>query len=484
MKLTSFALASMVLLPAGVATAQSVSFEFIPFSSGANDMSPDGRWIVGSSSFGPYRYDTVLGERLQLPGVGRDAVAVSDDGQVILGTVPDPDDFSRNLAGIWRASTNTWEDIGFLPGALFCPNRSTGYELSADGTVATGLSWDGCNGFGFRWTEEDGMEPLENLANGTNRASVMSADGSIIGGFAQGSFSRTPALWNADGTGILLDPPDGDVLGEVHGISDDGSVILVEWDGAASTWSPGTGATPIGQGSIIASWIGIPTDIADDGRIVGFDYLPGGAPLRRAWVTDLESGQLITLLSLIMDGGGTVPPTASLEVCQAISADGTLICGHGISGDAWIVRIDDGSTCDGDIDEDGEVGFQDLVAMLASWGPCAGCAADINGDGEVTFQDLVGLLAAWGPCPEMIGEATMKSHTILSCALALTPVAIASAQSVTFEFIPFSSSANDMSPDGRWIVGNSGFGPYRYDTVSGDRLSLPSPGLTAGRGVG
>ena len=48
-----------------------------------------------------------------------------------------------------------------------------------------------------------------------------------------------------------------------------------------------------------------------------------------------------------------------------------------------------------DIDGDGFVGFADLVAVLASWGPCDGCAADVNGDGVVAFQDVVSVLAAW-----------------------------------------------------------------------------------------
>ena len=228
---------------------------------------------------------------------------MSDDGQIIFGAVPDPDDVTRTLAAIWRASTNTWEDIGYLPNALFCPTRSTAYELSADGSVGIGLSWDECDGMGFRWTDEDGMLPLESLGNGSNRASVVSADGSLIGGFAQGSSARTPALWNADGTGILLDPPNGDVLGEVFGLSDDGSIVLCSWNNVASTWSPTDGPVPIGAGSLLPGWRGIPLDIADNGMVVGFDIFPGGVN-RRAWITDVETGELALLATVIADGGG------------------------------------------------------------------------------------------------------------------------------------------------------------------------------------
>ena len=52
----------------------------------------------------------------------------------------------------------------------------------------------------------------------------------------------------------------------------------------------------------------------------------------------------------------------------------------------------------GDLDGDGDVDFNDLVAFLAAYGPCPGggtCAADFDGDGDVAFSDLLLLLAAF-----------------------------------------------------------------------------------------
>lgn len=54
--------------------------------------------------------------------------------------------------------------------------------------------------------------------------------------------------------------------------------------------------------------------------------------------------------------------------------------------------------CPGDLDGDGDVGFNDVLDLLSAWGPCAGCAADIDGSGTVDFSDLLTLLSAWGPC--------------------------------------------------------------------------------------
>ena len=57
-----------------------------------------------------------------------------------------------------------------------------------------------------------------------------------------------------------------------------------------------------------------------------------------------------------------------------------------------------GSSCLGDVDGNGLVGFADLVSLLNDWGPCEECGGDLNTDGEVSFLDLVALLGAWGPC--------------------------------------------------------------------------------------
>jgi len=59
-------------------------------------------------------------------------------------------------------------------------------------------------------------------------------------------------------------------------------------------------------------------------------------------------------------------------------------------------------SCDGDIDDSGDVGFNDLVTLLAEWGAYEPCPphkpADLNQDCTVGFSDLVTLLSGWGPC--------------------------------------------------------------------------------------
>lgn len=391
---------------AGTAQAGiSASFQTISSAQGANDMSPDGRWIVGPSTFGPaYRYDTHTSQFLALPNTGFNAVAVSDDGQTIVGEMGTAGVLE---AAIWKASTNTWQSIGFLPGASEgCgTNISSGYELSADGTVVVGLSWVAtCQARGFRWTQATGMVELPLIgSNSSNRASACSANGNVIGGFARGPVTdRSPAIWTWNGSsavGQFLDPA-ATAMGEIQGINEAGTVLLGNWDNKASKWTyPGLVRTQIGDGSIIPGWTGIPLDIANDGTIVGFDILFGN---RRAWIQLAGAGPLLELKAYIVANGANVPPDVNMEVPQAISNDGRTIIGHGFGG-AWIIKLTPVSTCNGDIAPPGGnniVNVQDLLAVIAVWGEIGeDMPADLNDDFMVNVQDLLAVIGLWGNCP-------------------------------------------------------------------------------------
>ncbi len=54
------------------------------------------------------------------------------------------------------------------------------------------------------------------------------------------------------------------------------------------------------------------------------------------------------------------------------------------------------SSLPGDVDGNGVVHFQDLLAVLGDWGVCGkACPADLNGDGLVGFADLLLVLDNW-----------------------------------------------------------------------------------------
>jgi hypothetical protein len=389
-----------------------VTFEFIPLASSANDMSPDGHFVVGGRDIngdfipdGAYLWDRVTGVMTDITTGGiatgvDNAIAVSADGTVVIGNIPDPEGIGSNVMGRWTAATG-WQSLGHLPDAGACPSRSSGYEVSDDGSTVVGLSWDGCIAIAVTWTEAEGMVALEAPLNRRCRASVVSADGTFAAGFCQGNFSRTPVAWDTlTGIATPLDPT-GDAQGEWLGMSDDGSVLLgTLFTGAADgwfdavKWTAAGGVEMIGNGSVIGGWAGDPTDIADDGTIVGFDILVG---LRRAWIQPGGVGDMQILKDWAIAHGAVIPSGLSLEVAQAISADGRTIIGHGFGTGAWIITIT--PDCIADWNADGVLDFFDVQAFLAAFA-AQDPAADLNADGTFDFFDVQAFLGSFSAgCP-------------------------------------------------------------------------------------
>ncbi len=54
--------------------------------------------------------------------------------------------------------------------------------------------------------------------------------------------------------------------------------------------------------------------------------------------------------------------------------------------------------CPGDVDGDGDVGVNDILAIISLWGS-NDPAGDLNGDGLVGTDDLLLILSQWGSCP-------------------------------------------------------------------------------------
>lgn len=415
--ITTACLVTTALIVESVATgAVIVTYEPLAGAISANDMSPNGRFIVGETDLngdfvadGTYLLDTTTEVMTVLPVEGLNAVAVSDDGKYVLGEMPDPESPDPQLgstAAMWTAETG-WQSLGYLPNAGECPSRSNGYELSADGSVAVGLSWEGCSGRGFRWTEATGMQQLQFLTPvgfGGDRASVCSGDGNLIGGFAQGTQSRTPAIWDGSGAGQLLDPT-ANARGEVFGINDAGTIMLGTWATTEPTdravkWTQGMSGWQremLGTGSMgpAIQWRGIPMDIADNGTIVGFDTYLGN---RVAWILPGGSPPYIDLKAYVNNNGGSVPAEVTLPVCQAISINGRYIIGHGAAA-AWRITIDllGDMNCDGFVDLDDVEPFTqaliDPAAYETAFASCSISHANMNQDAGLDGLDIEGFVA-------------------------------------------------------------------------------------------
>ncbi len=58
------------------------------------------------------------------------------------------------------------------------------------------------------------------------------------------------------------------------------------------------------------------------------------------------------------------------------------------------------ATCEGDLDQNGQVDSTDLAMLLTNYGRCKGCEEDLNGDSVVDQEDLDILFDIWGECPK------------------------------------------------------------------------------------
>lgn len=83
----------------------------------------------------------------------------------------------------------------------------------------------------------------------------------------------------------------------------------------------------------------------------------------------------------------------------------TQLCGNTVSQVAGAYVDLGGNTvsdvcqdCIADITGDGTVGVDDMLNLIANFGPCVGCPADVNGDGIVNVDDILIVLSAWGDC--------------------------------------------------------------------------------------
>ncbi len=69
-------------------------------------------------------------------------------------------------------------------------------------------------------------------------------------------------------------------------------------------------------------------------------------------------------------------------------------------------------TCEGDLDQNGQIDSTDLAMLLSKYGRCNRCEEDLNGDGVVGEEDVDILLDSWGKCQEEEEKSTAVSRSL------------------------------------------------------------------------
>lgn len=357
---TSAAMVSIGLsaqLPTTALFAQNADLVLIedaaaPFAASAQDLTPDGATVVGTSDGRSFRWTAAGGVEFLSPSEYFYTIkaAVSDDGAVVASTVVD----GANVvtAARWTQGGG-WVGLGCLPAVPPTPDTpaqcSTAWDVSGDGAILVGLGWHGdtYTAEAFRWTQGTGMVGLGKPALFSSRATAIAADGSAAGGFFEDETNgqRRPVRWF--GTGA----PDfflGEVsFGEVSGLSSDGTWLtgaglLLDENGfplppwtvqKAFLWSDAEGFRYLlptrDHDEYGNEWQSSGNGVADNGMVVGWSGSPGpfgGEIVPSLWCPGTER---MTDFRGVLAAHGVVPPAGvSILSAEAVTPDGLHVAGQ------------------------------------------------------------------------------------------------------------------------------------------------------------
>jgi probable HAF family extracellular repeat protein len=411
--------------------ARAASFEGLGMLDGGADseavaVSADGSVVVGTSGTASgqqaFRW-TADGGMVPVPipaGLtstwGTD---VSADGSIVLGQGRQSASPPFGYEGFrWSIISGALDPIA-EPGSNVYANA-----ISADGSTVVG-AWGvpGGDEHAYQWTAAGGLAPLEGLGAEPLRttAQAVSADGLVVVGHR----IYTASPWR-DGFRWTQAAVAGISNFEASDVSDDGSVVVGTMDNhetqlfEAYRWTEQDGVVPLG--TCLPNFQSRALAVSADGSIiVGYVQNNSGYDEQKAFIWDQQHG--MRLLNEVLEGEFALDlsdwhltePWSSWKATD-ISADGTTIVGVAVNADnqreAWRAVISE-LPVPGDADGDGNVGAYDYVALKRNIGMDYGASreqGDFDGDRDVDRDDLLILIAGLtrassrGPSPNGAGQ--------------------------------------------------------------------------------
>ncbi len=363
-----FACASIILAAATVAVAEP---QFIVLPGQPTAMSADGSIVVGGNA-GTFRWvrtgSTATYTIINPNTAGLGAVAVSSDGSVMIGSIPNTNELfgpaGYSVAARWTAGAGYIEQhapeifTGFgTPNAINVPRNAT-----RDGRFIVGFGYLSATQYRPMVLDTQtgtGVNPGGISASGAARILCVSDDASVLGGDDDitGSAQR-PAIWRFNVVtgryvGTILEPGTGGAgSSTVNVISADGSKAsgqsyfdnnkLVRWE-----YNPVTNA----YAKVILATALTPAG-ATLTRVVSTAMTPDGDTIfgtyngSRAFIWTAATGMVDLTTALTNEGITGLPAGAVIGNVSAVSANGRVFAGAGgLGGTSYAIYRDGGVGC-------------------------------------------------------------------------------------------------------------------------------------------
>jgi hypothetical protein len=233
-----------------------------------SSVSLEGEYVAGMLFGGSasYMWSEASGV-VQVPGTGN---GISETGMVGGSFSNGAVLYNGNnveTAGRWDPATQGWIFLGMNPAVpqTFSTDYNTGWDITADGTTVVGMQWyPNYDYSAFKWTQSGGYEMIGTGVGQGSRASGISADGSVVFGWAQvPSTSRSPVIWY-NGQVIFID--DGQA-GEAFGASTTGNYVTGTIGNSGFRWSPQ--GTITFSNTLVTGTI-TPTTVLNNGTVLGY----------------------------------------------------------------------------------------------------------------------------------------------------------------------------------------------------------------------
>ena len=368
-----------------------------------------------------------------LPGLEQtEAVAVSDDGRIVVGSshYPGPESAVRWIDGVPM----------LVPGCFATVPSS----VSGDGSAIVGWCSESTGESSFYWDVASGFQRIlpPDVPQFGSSVSAIAGDGSVVVGYVFEVVTARPFTWTPDGGAELLPVLLGAEYSAVYDVNSDGSVMVgssdrrpVRWTDGGATVQPieiapdfsratafgvsADGSTVVGNasggsGSRAFRWTqstgmvdlgtlpglawSFATAVSGDGRaVVGAGSTFPGPETAMVWTEPLG---MVDLRLYLMDQGVDVSRWF-LERASDITPDGSTITGWGEFDGVRTAFVITGLKlgCSADFDGDGSLTIFDFLAFQNAF-DAGDAIADFDGDGSLTILDFLAFQNAFDAgCP-------------------------------------------------------------------------------------